>query len=399
MLYFDHNATSPGRAEALEVAAAVEREVFGNPSSQHGPGRRARALLEESREALAASWGARPAEIVFTSGGTEANRLAIEGALEGILAAAGRDGARAPHGVVSAIEHPSVLEVHARLARRGLLTTTLVAAREDGRVPAAEIAAAFRPETRLVSLQLVNNETGVVQEVAETAAACRDRRGSLARGEPFFLHVDAVQALGKMPLRAGELGADLVTVSSHKVGGPKGAGALWARSGAGYLAPLAGGPQERRLRPGTENLPAIAGFVRAVELAGAELAAGAERQSGAAHAGEMLRALLTDRIEGAILNGGAGRSRPGTVNVSFAGVPAEILVIRLDGEGVAISTGSACASGSREPSHVLRAMGLPGERVRSAVRFSTGWSTTAAEVEAVVPIVERVVAEIRASLR
>ena len=392
MHYLDHNASSPVRPGVLALVAEIEREAFGNPSSLHSSGRRARALLEEGRETIARHLEVRPAEIVFTSGGTEANRLAIEGALEGCLGGSRRPGSPPPHAVVSGIEHPSVLGVYARLEARGVVTTTIVPAREDGRVPPAAVVEALRPETRIVSLQLVNNETGAVQDVAGVERVCRARRDAArGGGEPLLLHVDAVQALGKLPFVPRALGADLCSMSSHKLGGPKGAGALYVRAGSGYLPPVAGGPQERRMRPGTENLPAVAGFVRAVELASM-----ARPASGHAE-GAALRELLA-RIPGSAFNGESGVCLPGTVNVSFQEVPAELLVIRLDREGVAVSTGSACASGSREPSHVLRAMGLPEARIRSAVRFSTGWSTTLEEVEAAARIVADVVGELRAAL-
>jgi cysteine desulfurase len=377
MFYLDHNATTPTRPEALEVVQRTGRDFFGNPSSLHRFGREARALLEEGRERLGELLGVRGAELVFTSGGTEANRLAIEGALEGVKG-------DPCHAVVSAIEHPSVLDVYEHLGSRPGLATTRVVAGEDGRVRPGDLLSALRPETRVLSLQHANNETGVIQDVCGLAQGLLERAG-----DPPLLHVDAVQSFGKLTVRPRELGADLVALSSHKVGGPKGVGALWVQPGRGYASPVRGGPQERRMRPGTENLPAILGFVRAAELA---LEAVSVKGPAAATG---LRQLLGEKVPGVRFNGGPVAVLPNTVNVSFEGVAAELLVIRLDQEGVAVSTGSACASGSREPSHVLVAMGLAAERVRSAVRFSTGWTTREAEVEAAVEVVRRVVEELR----
>lgn len=393
MLYFDHNASTPPKPGALEVLRQAEA-AWGNPSSQHSEGRKARAALEESRERLGELLRVRPSELVFTSGGTESNRLAVEGAIEA-FAAPGR-----PHAVAAGIEHPSVLEVYERLAARGWLDLTIVRAGRDGRILPAAILEALRPETRVVSLQHANNETGVLQPVEELAALLERRFPSQGRGKAYItnsskplLHVDLVQSLGKLPVRPADLGADLAVFSSHKLGGPKGAGGLWVRPGRGYEPPLRGGPQERRMRPGTENVPAVRGFVRAVELADQAIAAS---DAGGNEAGSCLRALLAERVHGVVFNGGPDHLLPNTVNASFEGVSAELLVIRLDQEGVAVSMGSACASGSREPSHVLKAMGLEPWRIQSAVRFSTGWTTSIEDVELAVEIVGRVVSDLRA---
>jgi cysteine desulfurase len=379
VLYFDHNATTPVRPEALERLAAVEREVFGNPSSLHGWGRRARALLEESREELAAALGGEALEYVFTSGGTEANRLAIEGVLAHAFAAGGLR----PHAVASGIEHPSVLEVYRRLESEGRVELSVVRAREDGRVDPAVLLSAVRPQTVIVSLQHSNNETGVLQDVVPVARACRERG--------IACHVDAVQSLGKTPLDVGALGADLVALSSHKLGGPRGAGALWIRRGGPHRPPWSGGPQEQRRRPGTENLPAIAGFTCAAGLA----AASVRSRSGGEPLGELLWRLVAEQVPGAVLNGDPAWLLPNTRNISFEGVAAQDLLMRLDLQGVGASSGSACASGSREPSHVLEAMGLERRRVLSAVRFSCGWTTEPRDVEELTAILQRVVPELR----
>jgi cysteine desulfurase len=349
---------------------------FANPSSLHQAGRRARAALEDCRERIARRLSARAPEITFTSGGTEANRLAIAGALAAFRSRPG--GLAGAHAVVSAIEHPSTRDVYRQLAEEDGLAVTWVGAGPDGRVDAGALERAIGPETVIVSLIHASNETGVIQDLEAAARACR------GRGIP--LHTDAVQSLGKIPLDLPALGADLVSLSAHKIGGPKGAGALWVRAGARFRGPHRGGPQERGLRPGTENLPAAAGFARAVEVF---------EPRGPGLRDRLLDALLD--IPEAALNGERRWLLPNTINISFPGVPSELLLIGLDLEGVAASAGSACASGAREPSHVLRAMGLAGERLESAVRFSLGWTTTAEELDRAAGLIRAVAMRIRAS--
>lgn len=402
MLYFDHNATTPVRPDVLEAVDRTQRDVFGNPSSLHACGRQARALLEESRERLAAVLGIEPVELIFTSGGTESNRLAFGGALT--AARASRRGTEALHLLLAGIEHPSVLEVGAAYASKGL-KVDLVPPGESGVVDAASFASRLGPETCFVSLQHANNETGVVQPVEALSRALsrwRQRQEAMA----LAFHVDAVQTLGKARLRPSDLGADLVSISSHKVGGPKGAGALWVRSGAAFASPSRGGPQERRMRPGTENLPAIVGFALAAELACEAQPASGE---GAAVAGEAstpsggvsvhgLEAALRQRIEGVTIHGAGVPRLANTLNVAFRGVPAELLVIRLDQAGFAVSTGSACASGSREPSHVLRAMGVEEVAAREAIRVSTGWSNRPGELDRLAEAIADAVQAVREAL-
>jgi len=408
MLYFDHNATTPVRPDVLDAVDRTQRDVFGNPSSLHACGRQARALLEESRERLAAVLGIEPVELIFTSGGTESNRLAFQGALT--AARASRRGTEGLHLLLAGIEHPSVLEVGAAYASKGL-KVDLVLPGENGVVDVASFASRLGSETCFVSLQHANNETGVVQPVEALSSALskwRQRQETMA----FAFHVDAVQTLGKARLRPSDLGADLVSISSHKVGGPKGAGALWVRSGAAFSSPLRGGPQEGRRRPGTENLPAIVGFALAAELAcGAELTRDARLVSrdDAAVAVEAstpsggvsvhgLEAALCQRIEGVTVHGAGAPRLANTLNVAFRGVPAELLVIRLDQAGFAVSTGSACASGSREPSHVLRAMGVEEAAAREAIRVSTGWSSRPEELDRLAEAIAGAVQAVRDAL-
>lgn len=372
MIYLDHNATTPIRPEVLEAMRRVSGAEYGNPSSLHRAGRAARSALEECRERIAACLGVRPVEIVFTSGGTEANRLAVLGA----LAPGNRHGSS--HAVVSAIDHPSTVDLFHQLAGEGLRITWIQAG-PGGKVDSREAAAAIQPETRIVSLHHSNNETGVIQDIGPLASACRERG--------VLLHCDAVQSLGKVPLKPAGLGADLVSLSAHKIGGPKGVGALWIRDDSRFRAPHRGGPQEREWRPGTENLPGVAGFARAVEgmeLPGPELR-------------DRLWRAIQSRVDGAVLNGAMDSLLPNTLNLSFPGISSELFLIRLDLEGVAASSGSACASGAREPSHVLKAMGLGPDRILSALRLSLGWTTTKEEVDRAGEIIARVARRLRSS--
>ncbi len=353
--------------------ADVSGEGFANPSSLHWAGRAARSALEECRERIASLLRVPARELVFTSGGTESNRLAILGA----LAAAGAGLGSGAHVVASAIEHPSVIDLLRQLEATVGAQVTWVRASAGGVVDPDEVAAAILPRTRLVCLQHANNETGAVQAIGAVASICR------ARG--VLLHSDAVQSLGKIPVLPAEMQADLVTASSHKIGGPRGVGLLWVRSGARFDAPHRGGPQERGLRPGTENLPGVAGFTRALALARPVDQALRER----------LWRAIRSRVPDAVLNGDPAHLLPNTLNASFPGLMAEMLLISLDLEGVAASSGSACASGARQPSHVLRAMGLDEDRIRSAVRFSLGWTNGTADVDRAAEIIGRAVADLR----
>ncbi len=371
MLDLDHNATTPIRPEVLAEVQRVSGAGYGNPSSLHGAGRAARSALEECREKIASSLGARSGKIVFTSGGTESNRLAILG----ILPRGEINRNSAAHAVVSSIDHPSTIDPYRNLQEEGL-SVTWVSAGPDGRVDPEEVVQSIQPQTRIVSVLHSNNETGVIQEIGPIARSCR------SRGIPF--HCDAVQSLGKIPLRLNDLGADLVSLSAHKIGGPKGVGALWIRSGIPFHSPHGGGPQEWGWRPGTENLPGVTGFACAVErmaFRGPELR---DRLLGAIQRG----------IPWMVLNGHPDHLLPNTLNISFPGVQAELLLIRLDLEGLAASSGSACASGAHEPSHVLQAMGLSPERIESAVRFSLGWTNTTDEIDRAGEIISRVVKEL-----
>ena len=380
-IYLDYNATAPVPAEVADAVSAALRECPGNPSSVHAFGQRAKALLDEARTAVARLVGGDPSEIVFTSGGTESDNLAVRG-----IAESGRGGVKRPI-VTTAIEHEAVLNTVTLLGRKGWPAVMLPVG-PSGVVTVGALADALDAHRNeppaLVSVMLVNNELGTVQPVKALAALARER------GAAF--HTDAVQAAGRIPVDVRDLGVDLLALAGHKFGAPKGAGALWVRRGVSVQPQAVGGRQERGRRAGTENTTAIEGLRAAAEWAARRLGEEAARQ-----------AVLRDRLEhgilqtvpGSVVNGDASARVPNTTNISFEGVEGESLVIGLDLEGVAVSTGSACSSGTLEPSHVLRAMGLPPWRVESAVRFSLGPGTTDAEIDRVLEAVPAVVARLR----
>lgn len=373
--YFDHNATTPIAPEVRDVVVSCLDETYGNASSIHHFGQAAKQRLEAARRQLAGLIHARPAEVVFTGGGTESDNMAVLGA------ARAASGAR--HVITSAIEHPAVLAACAQLEREGVSVTRLRVG-PGGVVDPAEVRRALRPETVLVSIMHANNELGAIQPIAEIAQITREA------GVP--LHADGVQALGKIRVDVNELGVDLYSVSGHKLYAPKGVGALYVRKGT-KMAPLTfGGHHERDRRPGTENVPGIAGFGAAAELASQNLADDAGRM-GALR--DRLDESVLRRIEGAGINGARTCRTPNTTNLFFDGIDGEALVIALDLRGFAVSTGSACSSGAVTPSHVLTAIGLSAERARASIRFSLGRANTPAQVDALVDALEASVAHLR----
>jgi cysteine desulfurase len=375
-IYLDANAGAPLRPEARAAMLDVLDGPAANPASAHREGARSRAILEGARCTVAAALGARAADVVFTSGATEANNLA----LRGVLAAA------APgHGlVVGAIEHASVLETARALARSGVPLRE-VPVDGAGRLGPDDVAAACAEPTALASIGLANGEVGVVAPLAEIARRLRPRG--------VVVHGDGAQALGRVPVVPDELGIDLLSLSSHKLGGPAGVGALWVRPGTPLLPIATGGPQERARRAGTEPVAAIAGFAAAVAAAVDELPREAPRLAALR---DRLWHGLRARVPDIVLHGPADGVRlPNTLNVGFPGCAGESLLVLLDLAGVAVSLGSACAAGSPEPSHVLTAMGLDAESARGGLRLSLAPSSTQAEIDAVVDLLPRVVAQVR----
>lgn len=376
-VYFDYNATTPACPEVTDAVAAATRDLFGNPSSVHYYGQQAKTALDRARGDLATLLHAEPSEIVFTSGGTEADNFAIRGACEALEATPRR------HLVVSAIEHEAVLNTVKALARRGW-RTTLVPVDQSGIVSVERLREAITDETALVSIMHANNEIGTIQPVAEAAALAHER-GSL-------FHTDAVQSTGKLDVNPGAIGADLLSVSAHKFNGPKGAGALWIRRGTRMFPILTGGKHERNRRAGTENVPALIGLGVAARLAAAKLASEASR---VAALRDRLEIGILDAVPGTAVNGDPARRVPNTTNISFTHVEAESLLIALDLQGIAVSTGSACSSGTLEPSHVLRAMGHSAHRTQNALRFSLGLYSTAEEVDRVLAVLPGLVQKLR----
>jgi cysteine desulfurase len=380
-IYLDYNATAPVPEAVRDAVMAAMRECPGNASSIHAFGQRARSVLDDARSAVAALVGGEPSEIVFTAGGTESDNLAVRGVAE----APGPRGR--PMLMATAIEHEAVLNCVKALGKRGWPTAILPVG--PGGIVAVdalrrEIDAHGAEGLGLLSVMLANNELGTIQPVAELAAIAHERG--------FLVHTDAVQAVGRIPVDVKALGVDLLSLSGHKFGAPKGVGALWVRRGLRLEPQTFGGRQERGRRAGTENIPGIEGLRAAAERAARNLAA----------EGARLRA-LRDRLEQGVLesvpgtrvNGDARLRAPNTTNIGFEGVEGESLVIGLDLEGIAVSTGAACSSGTLEPSHVLRAMGLPPSRVQSAVRFSLGEGTTGSEIDRVLAVLPTVVGRLR----
>ncbi len=378
-VYLDHNATTPVRPEVVDAMLPWLREGFGNPNSVYSLGQKARAAVERARAQAAALLGSSdPSEVVFTSGGSEADVLAIAG---GAWQARDESGGKRRKVVTSCVEHDAVRLLVSQLGRRGFEVHE-APCRPDGTVDADAMARAAGDDAAVVSLMHSNNETGVLQPVAALAKALA--------GRGVLLHADAVQSVGKVAIDVKTLGVDLLALSGHKLNAPKGVGALWIRKGT-RLSPVVTGHQEKNRRGGTENVASIVGFGLACELAARELSA---------HASAALK--LRERIEagalavpGARLNGSAARL-PNTSHLGFDGVDGHRLVIALDLEGVCVSSGPACSSGASLPSHVLTAMGVDPERAASAVRVSTGWGTTAADVDRFLAVLPKAVEKLRA---
>ncbi len=375
-VYFDYNATTPVDREVLEAMLPFFAEDFGNASSIHSVGQRARAAVERARESVAALLGARPSEITFTSGGTESDNLAIFGVV------AASSGAR-KHVVTTQIEHHAVLNACQALEAQGVEVTYAPVSRE-GIVDPDEIRRALRPETVLITVMHANNELGTLQPIAEV--------GRIAAEADVYFHTDAVQSAGKLPLDVTELGVDLLSISGHKLHAPKGVGALYVRKGTRLRPILFGGHHERDRRPGTENVAGIVGLGKAAELARARLAEEPKRLAGLR---DRLEQSLLAEVPHAHVNGSRTFRTPNTSNITFSFVEGEALVIALDLKGVACSTGAACSSGAVEPSHVLTAIGLPPEEARASLRFSLGRDNTPEDVEFALSVVPRVVEHLR----
>jgi cysteine desulfurase len=381
-IYLDHSATTPVDPRVANALARSVVENFGNPSSVHGFGQQARAAVDRARREVAALVNARPNEIIFTSGGTEANNLAIRGVCQGSTVA-GR------HIVTSSIEHPSVRGVCAALERDGWEVTRLPVY-ENGIVRIEDVRDAVRPDTVLVTVMLANNEIGTVQPISEIGAFVRERR---AAGQKLFLHTDAVQAAGRMPLNVEDLGCDLLTLSAHKLYAPKGVGTLYTRRGVRLMGQNVGGHQERERRAGTENVPGIVAFGEAARIAREELLQRSAHDAGLRNKFERK---IMELIPDVVMNGDRERRLPHLSNISFRYIEGEGLLINLDLQGVAVSTGSACSSGTLEPSPVIRALGVDDEIARGSIRFSFGKDNTDLDVDYTVEVLVQAVERLRA---
>jgi cysteine desulfurase len=375
MIYLDHAATTPMRPEILDVMRTYFLERFGNPSSLHTYGLEARKAIEDAREQIAHTIGATPPEIVFTSGGTESDNMALRGVLR---AGSGES----DHIITSAIEHPAVLETCKFLEQRGH-EVTYVSVDVDGRINPSEVEEAIRDNTRLISIMHANNEIGSIQPIAEV--------GAIAASHGVYMHTDAVQSVGKIPVDVAALNVDMLSISSHKIYGPKGVGCLYVRKGTRLKPLIFGGGHERGLRSGTENVSGIVGFSEAMRLASEDFADNVRIQR---LRDELIDAVLRE-IPDTRLNGGKERRLPNNANFSFSYIEGESLVLRLNAKGIAGSTGSACSSKKLEPSHVLLAIGLDPVDAHGSLRLTLGRETTEADVQYVNEVLPEIVDQLR----
>ncbi len=385
-VYLDHSATTPADPRVVEAMLPYLMEKFGNASSVHFFGQEARAAVDRARREVAALVQARANEIVFVSGGTEANNLAIRGLLGARFGASSGDRG---HIITSSIEHSSVRGICEALEQRGWEITRLPAY-EEGIVRAEDVRAALRPDTVLISVMLANNEIGTIQPIEEIGAFVREER---ARGRRnLWLHTDAVQAAGRIPLDVDALGCDLLSLSGHKLYAPKGCGALYVRRGVRLASQNVGGHQERERRAGTEGVPGIVALGAAAKLAREEMEQRSEHDR---RLRDLFEAGVSEAVADIVFNGGRTRRLPHLSNISFRFIEGEGLLISLDLQSIAVSTGSACSSGTLEPSPVIRALGRNDELARGSIRFSFGKGNTDQDVEYVLEVLPRVVEKLR----
>ena len=375
-IYLDHAATTPTHPDVVEVMLPCFTEAFGNPSSVYSYGQEARGAIEKARTKVAELIGARGEEIVFTSGGTEADNLALKGT-------AYANGHKGNHIITTSVEHHAVMEVCKFLGRRGF-TITYLPVDEYGLVDPDDVRKAITAKTILISIVHANNEVGTIEPITEI--------GKIAEKAEVCFHTDAVQAVGHIPVDVDKLKVDLLSISAHKLYGPKGVGALYVRKGTKLVSLTQGGEQEKSRRAGTENVPAIVGLGKAVELAGQEMDKEAERLAGLR---DRLIKGLSEKIDQVHLNGHPTRRLPNNVCISVDFVEGESMLLNLDLEGICASTGSACSSASLEPSHVLLALGLPPEQAHGSLRFTLGRGNSEEDVDRVLKVLPRIVAKLR----
>jgi cysteine desulfurase len=384
-VYLDYNATTPVEPQVLDAMLPYFSAEFANASSMHTPGQRARAAVETAREQVAALIGARPPEIVFTSGGTESDNHAIFGVAKPFLAGRISPAQLAqPHIITTTIEHEAVLNA-CQAAEKQAVSVTYLPVDREGLADPASVRLAIRPETVLITIMHANNELGTVQPLEEI--------GRIAKEHEVYFHTDAVQSAGKIPVDVNRLNTHLLSLSGHKLYAPKGVGALYVRAGTRLLQLLYGGHHQRGFRPGTENVAGIVGLGKAAEMARNSLAGEAKHVSTLR---DKLEQGLLARVPQIRVNGGLAPRTPNTTNIMFAGIEGEALVIALDLRGLACSVGAACSSGAVEPSHVLTAIGLSQEQAKSSLRFSLGRHTTESEIDIALDVIPAAVAQLRA---
>ena len=376
-IYLDHSATTPLHPEVLEAMLPYFREHFGNASSTHGWGREAKVILEECRERIAGYFGTSSKEIFFTSGGTESDNLAIKG-----VAWANEN--KGKHIVISKIEHHAVFESCKYLSKQGYEITYLPV-NEYGLVDPEDVKNAIKPDTILVSIMHVNNEVGVIEPIGEI--------GNIAKEKGIYFHTDAVQSAGKLPIDVNKQNLDMFSLSAHKLYGPKGVGLIYIRQGT-RITPLShGGHHEKGKRAGTENVAGIVGLAKAIEIAHRDMDEYNKKMRLLANT---FYKKLNEKIPDIFLNGSPDKRYCGIMNISFKGVEGESIILSLDMKGVAVSSGSACTSGSLEPSHVLAAMGIPPELAQGSIRFSFGWDNTLEDIDYVVTVLPEIINRLRA---
>jgi cysteine desulfurase len=378
-VYLDYNATTPIEPEVLDAMLPYFSAEFGNAASIHTFGQKARAAVETAREQVAALIGARPQEIIFTSGGTESDNHAIFG----IVSSSSSSPASRPHVITSFVEHEAVLNACQALEKQGV-DVTYLSVDQDGQIDLEQLRRALRPQTVLITIMHANNELGTLQPIEEI--------GRIANEADVYFHTDAVQSAGKIPIDVNQFHLDLLSISGHKLYAPKGIGAIYIRGGTRLRQLLYGGHHQRGFRPGTENVAGIVGFGKAAEMARSSLANDAKRLSALR---DQLEHGLVNRIPHSRINGGRAPRTPNTTNLTFPGVEGEALLIALDLKGLACSTGAACSSGAVEPSHVLTAVGLPAEEARASLRFSLGRHTTQSDIDFALHVVPSAVAQLR----
>jgi cysteine desulfurase len=376
-VYLDHSATTPVRKEVLEAMVPYLSEVYGNASSVHAFGREARVAVENARETIANLIGANPNQLYFTSGGTEADNLALFGTVRA-------KEKKGKHIITSVIEHHAVLDSAYELENRGY-DVTYIPVDSDGIINVDDVKEAIREDTILVSIMLANNEIGTIQPIKEIS--------KITKGKGIILHTDAVQAAGSMHLDVDDLGVDLMTISAHKFYGPKGVGALYVRKGARPKPLFFGGSQEKKVRPGTESVANIVGMAKAFELAVSEMD---ETNQRIKRLRDKLIKGVEDNISEVVLNGHREKRLPNNANISFLYIEGESLILSLDAKGVAVSSGSACTSGSLDPSHVLMSMGMDHQQAHGSLRMTLGRSTTEEDIDYVLEVLPEIVDRLRA---